>query len=309
MALTLIEAAKIALGRDETLKAAVMELYARNSDVLQYMPFENITGNALAFNREKTLPNVGFRGVNEAYTEGTGKVEPITERLTIAGGDIDVDKFLVDTGGPDQRSTQEALKIKALALSLTKAFIKGDTTTDPKSFDGLQVRLTGDQKIANHASQATPMSLLKLDEMIDAVEEPTHLLMNKSMRRRLTVAARTYTIGGFVTYDVDAFGRRVSKYNDLPILIADKDNENAEILPFTETDPAAGSNGCSIYCVSFNETGIVGLQNGEMDVRDLGELETKPAYRTRIEWYITLAYYRIKAAGRLWGFKDAAITA
>jgi hypothetical protein len=309
MALTLIEAAKIALGKDEAYKAAVMELYAKNSDVLATMPFENITGNALSFNREKVLPGVGFRGVNEAYVESTGKVEPITERLTIAGGDIDVDKFLVDTGGPDQRSTQEALKIKALSLSMTKTVIKGSVLTDPKGFDGFQVRLNGSNLIGNHASSATPLSLLKLDELIDTVDDPTHLIMNKTMRRRLTVAARTYTIGGFVTYDVDSFGRRVTKYNDLPILIADKDETNTDILPFTETDVAGGSVGSSVYCTSFNETGIVGLQAAEMDVRDLGELETKPAYRTRIEWYITLAMYRPFAGARLYGFIDKAITA
>lgn len=308
MAQTLIEAAKIALGKDETYKAAVMELYAKNSDILMTMPFENITGNALSFNREKTLPGVGFRGLNEAYSESTGKVDPVTERLTIAGGDIDVDKFIVDTGGDDQRSTQEALKIKALSLSMTKTIIKGSTVTDPKGFDGWQVRLNGNNLVANHATAATPMSLLKLDTLIDTVDDPTHLVMNKTMRRRLTVAARTYTVGGFVTYDVDAFGRRVTKYNDLPILIADKDETNTDILPFTETDNAAGSVGSSIYCNSFNETGVVGLQSAEMDVRDLGELETKPCYRTRVEWYITLAMYRPFAAARLWGFIDGIVT-
>jgi hypothetical protein len=309
MALTLVEASKIALGRDETLKATIMELYARNSDLLMTLPFEDITGNSLAFNREKTLPGVAFRGLNEGYTESTGKVERILEALAIGGGDVDVDKFLVDTGGADQRAVQEALKVKALSLNLTKTFIKGDVATDPKSFDGLQVRLTGDNLIANSSSAATGLSLIKLDEGIDAVEDPTHILMNKTMRRNLTVAARTYTIGGFVTYDVDSFGRRVTKYNDLPILIADKDESNSDILAFDETDCAAGTSGSSIYILSFNDTGVVGLQSSEMDVRDLGELDTKPVYRTRIEWYITLAIYRIKAAARVWGFVSSTVLA
>ena len=41
MALTLVESSKIAMGRDEDLKATVMELYARSSDILQYLPFDN----------------------------------------------------------------------------------------------------------------------------------------------------------------------------------------------------------------------------------------------------------------------------
>lgn len=307
MALTLVESAKIALGRDEVLKATIMELYASNSDILQYMPFTNISGNALAFNREKTLPTIGFRGVNEGYTEGTGEVDNITESLSIAGGDVDVDKFLVDTGGPDQRAVQEALKIKALSLSMTKEIIKGDVTSTPKGFDGFQVRCTGSQLISNStAASGAGLSLAKLDEVIDAVEQATHIVLNKALRRRITQAARTSTVGGYVTYDVDNFGVRVTKYNDLPLLIADKDNTDTDILPFSETAASGSSVTSSLYVVSFNETGVVGLQNAEMSVRDLGELETKPVYRTRIEWYVAMAIMRPRALARLRYIQDAA---
>lgn len=309
MALTLVESAKIALGRDEVLKATVMELYAKSADVLQYMPFEGISGNSLAFNREKTLPNAGFRGVNEGYTEGTGELDKILESLCIAGGDLDVDKFLVKTAGADQRAVQEAMKIKALSLSLGKNVVKGDVSTTPKAFDGLQARLTGDQKIVANASANAALSLNKLDELIDAVDEPTHLIMNKAMRRRLTAAARNYTVGGFITYDHDEFGRRVTQYNDLPILIADKDETYTDVLPFTESGGGSTAECTSIYCVSFNETGVVGLQNGDMDVTDLGEIDTKPVFRTRIEWYVTLSIMRPRAAARLYGLRNAAVTA
>jgi hypothetical protein len=308
MALTLVEAAKIAMGRDETLKATIMDLYARSSDFLQYMPWETITGNALSFNREKTLPNAGFRGLNEAYTEGTGELERITESLAIAGGDLDVDVMLVNTTGVDQRSVQESMKIKALSLAMTKEFIKGDVVSTPKSFDGLQTRCTGDQLIAA-GSTTCSLSLTKLDELIDAVEDPTHLVMNKTMRRRLSAAARLPTVGGYITYDLDSFGRRITKYNDLPILLIDKDNTNTDILPFTETGAASVADSTSIYCVSFDDTGVVGLQSGEMDVRDLGEIDTKPVLRTRVEWYVTLAILRPKAAARLWSIDDIAVSA
>jgi hypothetical protein len=306
MALSLVESAKIALGRDEVLKATIMELYAKSSDMLQYLPFEGITGNALKFDREQTLPTAAFRGVNEGYTEGTGTVEKVVESLAIAGGDLDVDVFLVKTGGVDQRGVQEAMKVKALSLSTTKTLIKGSVLTDPKEFDGLQVRLTGDQLIAGSTGA---MGLTELDELIDAVEDPTHLLMNKAMRRRLTAAARATAVGGYITYDVDAFGRRVTKYNDLPILIADKDNTNTDIMPFTEAGASSTASCTSIYCLSFAENGVVGLENGGMDVRDMGELETKPVYRTRVEWYITLAVMRARAAARLYSVRDYPIVA
>lgn len=312
MALTLIESAKLALGRDEALKATVMELFAKNSDILQYLPFEDIQGNSLKFNREKTLPGVAFRGVNQGYTESTGEVEPVVESLAIAGGDLDVDMFLIRTGGDGQRSTHEQMKIKALSLSLTKAIIKADVTSDPKSFDGLQVRCTGDQLIEASATTIyAALSLAKLDATIDAVEDPTHLLMNKTMRRLLSAAARTASVGGYITYDLDAFGRRVTKYNDVPILIVDKDEENEDIMAFDELGPSTSTKATStsIYCVSFAENGVLGLQNAEMDVRDLGEQDSKPVMRTRVEWYVTLAMLRPRSAARLRGIKDATVTA
>lgn len=308
MALTLIEASKIAMNRDEVIKATIMELYARSSDILQYMPFDSISGNAITFNREKTLPTVAFRGINEGYTEGTGQVDRITESLAIAGGDLDVDKFLIKTSGMDQRAVQEAMKVKALALSLTSTIVKGSVITDPKSFDGLQTRVLGDQLIGNGSAVTTAavMSLAKLDEVIDAVDEPSHLLMNKTQKRRLSAAARLTTVGGYITYDLDAFGRRVTKYNDLPIITVDKDNANTDIMPFTETNGAGNAISTSVYCLSFMDSGVLGLQNGSMDVTDLGEIDDKPVFRTRVEWYVTLSIMRPKAAARLWNINNGA---
>jgi len=299
MALTILEASK--LNEGDTYLSGVIDKFAQSSDILLNLPFMEISGNALKYNIEETLPGIGFRGVNGSYTESTGIINPQTENLVIAGGDLDVDKFIVDTMGADQRSVQEAMKIKALALAWTKTFIKGDSTTNPKEFDGLQARLTGDALIGNGTAG---LSLLKLDEAIDAVDEPTHILMSKAMRRRLTAAARNQAIGGMVTYEMDAFGRQVTKYNDIPIMIVWKDNDNVDILGFTEA-----SSTTSIYVVSFRDGGVTGIQNGAMDVRDMGELETKPSFRTRVEWYNGFGVFAPRSASRLNLITDAAVTA
>ena len=308
MALTLVEAAKLETG--DVVRSAIIEMYAGSSDILANLPFDNITGNALKYNREGAMPGVGFRGVNEAYTPSTGILNPQTEAPVIAGGDLDVDKFIVDTMGQSQRSVHEGMKVRALGLAWTRKFLKGDVTSDPREFDGLQTRITGDQLIAAGATaNGTPLSLIKLDEAIDQTTNPTHLIMNKAMRRRLTVAARTTTVGGYVTYDVDAFGRRVTKYNDLPILIVDLDNEETAILGFTEACTSGTATGTSIYVVAFAPGAVQGLQNGGIDVRDLGELETSPLYRTRVEWYNGISIMHGRAATRLWSISDAAATA
>lgn len=306
MSLTLVEAAKLS---QDPIQSAIIEMYAMNSDILAALPFQTIQGSALKYNREESLPGIGFRGVNESYTESTGILNPQIEPLVIAGGDLDVDMFILQTMGLNQRSVQENMKAKSLALAWTKAFIKGDSETDPREFDGLQVRLTGDQLIeAGSTNGGDALSLAKLDELIDAVDEPTGLVMNKAMRRLLTAAARDPQVAGYITYDKDALGRRVTKYNDLPILIADKDNENVDILGFNEVGSGgATATATSIYCLSMGDDMLSGIQSQSMDVRDLGELETKPAMRTRVEWYAGIAAFHGRCAARLRGIKNAAV--
>lgn len=308
MALTLIEAAKLNPG--EVIKNAIIELYAGSSDILMNLPFEGINGNALKYNREGKLPGVGFRGVNEGYTASTGILNPMTETLVIAGGDLDVDKFIITTQGANQRAVHEAMKVRALSLAWTAKFIKGDTASDPREFDGLQVRITGSQKIAAGATaNGTALSLEKLDEAIDQTLNPTHLIMNKKMARRFNTAARNTNVSGYVTYDKDALGRRVTKYNDLPILTVDLDNDQNQIITNTEACTSGTATGTSIYVVSMGDGMLTGIQNGSIDVRDLGELQTSPLYRTRVEWYNGIAIYNGRAATRIWSIADAAITA
>jgi hypothetical protein len=308
MALTLVEAAKLNPG--EVKRGAVIELFAQGSDILRTLPFDTIQGNALSYNREEALPGIGFRGVNEAYTESTGVINPVTEPLVIAGGDLDVDRFILETMGQDQRAVQEAMKVKALALRWSQAIIKGDNSVDPRVFDGLQIRLTGTQKIAAGATaNGTALSLAKLDEAIDAVDDPTHLIMNKTMRRLLTAAARDGDVSGYITYGVDEFGRRITQYNELPILIIEQDNAGNEILPFTEAATSGTATATSIYVVSFMEGKLQGIQSSVMSVRDLGELQTQPVFRTRVEWYAGIALFHPRAAARLWSISNAAVTA
>jgi hypothetical protein len=312
MALTLLEAAKLAAGRDEVYVATVMELFAKSSELLQVLPFDTIIGNTYKYNREKILPGVAFRGVNEAYTESTGQVGVEQVTLKIAGGDLDVDSYFVRTTGPAARDNSVALKIKALALYIGKQIIKGNSDTDPKSFDGLQSQITNTTLciVANGATASgDALSLVKLDALCDYCEEPTHLIMPKTLKRYLSAAARLTTVGGYITYELNAFGQRVAYYNGLPIVGVDKDETNAVIMDFTEACASGSSVGTSIYAISTGPTGVKMLQSAPMRVQDLGEMQSKPVFRTRVEWDICLAVERELSAARLRYIKDAAVVA
>ena len=309
-AVTLLQAAEMANGRDEVKRGAIIELFAE-PDLLRVLPFLDIQGGAYSYIQEGQLPGVAFRGINESYTTTSGVVNPQVERLRIAGGDLDVDKSLLKTHGPSIRSTQEAMKVKALALYLAGKLVNGDSQTDAREFDGLRVRIIGDQKIAaGNSAGGDALSLTVLDEAIDAVDGANYLLMSKKMRNRLSAASRQTGVAGFITWDKDDFGKRIAYYNDLPILVTDYDDKNQQVIAFNEACPGGGSTaGTSIYVLAIGDTGVVGLQNGVMEVNDLGEVQDKPVLRTRVEWLISLAVLNGRAAARVWGIKDAPVVA
>lgn len=311
MALTLVEASK-RLPASETLRAATIEVYARQNAILEALPIETINGNALKYNVEQTLPGVSFRGVNESYTESTGVINPVTESLMIVGGELDVDNYIIRTMGADQRTAQVSMKLKALAHNVGHRIIKGDSQTDMREFDGLQARLTGAQRISPNGDGSAggePLSLEVLDEAADAVDNPTHYIMTRTHARLLSAASRATGTTGYVVWDVDDLGRRVMKYNGLPILIADRNADLFATIGFNEADyTGAGSTFASIYCVSFSDGGIVGLQDELPRVTDFGEIQAKPVHRVRMEWYVGLAAMGPRCASRIMGLNSAAVT-
>lgn len=313
-ALTLIEAAKLYISNGEDVRGAVVQMFGESNNVMRYLPFTDINGNALNYAQEGTLPGVAFRGVNESFTPSTGVINPIVEPLRIAGGEVDVDTFIIDTMGMEARSTHEAMKIKAITQDFQRVFFKGDNATNKAEPDGLQNRLTGDQVISNASGSplaAAALSLAKLDETIDAVSNPTHIFMSKALKRRLSAAARSSSISGNIQMGLDQFGASVMLYNGIPVVaIADAADKDT-VLTFTEAASAGSSNAStSIYVVSLMPGMLTGIQSaGGMNVRDLGELDDKPVYRTRVQWYASIALLHSRAAARLRDIIDGAVTA
>lgn len=301
MAVTLLDASRMAA--NDPLKAGIIEQIAMSSNLLNALQFENISGSAIEYTREGVLPTVGARAVNEAYSEDAGQAEKRKVALKIVGGDLDVDKFIVQTMGADVRVTKVQQKIKALAGYIEKLLIKGDETSNSEEFDGLQAILggtAGNQVIDNGAAG---LSLAKLDEAIDAVENPNMILLNKNLIRRLVTASRSTSVGGTVNYEVNNFGQRITTYNGIPLIPIDKDNTETAILPFTEASSTS-----SIYIVNASAGVYTGIENQGIQVRDLGELDTKPVYRTRVEWYLNHAVWHKRGAARLMKITDAAVT-
>ncbi len=293
--LNLLEWAKL---NPTPLTAGVVEIIVANNPVLARMAFESINGPAYVWNKEDTLPGIAFRGINESFTESTGVIQPDTEVLKIAGGDSDYDKFLLatGTGSASARSVHDQMKAKALALVWLRTFFDGNSEANPREFDGLNARLTGAQHIAL-ASGGAQLTLKNVNALIDAVVgTPSVLLMNKAVQRKITDLAQGTPN---ITYGQDALGRRMAIYAGVPIGVVEEDETGKDILGFDENDGASNLDTASMYAVAFGPDRVKGIQNAPIDVRDLGEIDTKPAERTRIEWYASFVAKHPKAAARL----------
>jgi hypothetical protein len=122
---------------------------------------------------------------------------------------------------------------------------------------------------------------------------PDAIFLSKRTRCKLSNLRRAS--GNLLETDVDQFGRRALFYDGIPLLVDD-------FISDAQTQGSSGAVCSSIFCVKFGmDTGILGLENGGIQVEEVGELETKDATRWRIKWYTGMAAFSALGFSRLKG--------
>ncbi len=306
MALTLAEASKLS---NDILMQGVVETIVKDSPVLQRLPFIEIVGNGLTYNRENTLPSIDFYDVGDTWSESTPTFTQLTANLKIMGGDADVDNFLKATRNniQDLEAAVIELKAKALQQKFEETFIYGESSVNAKQFDGLKKLINtgtaGSQVIAMGATGAA-LTLAKLDELIDAVKggKPDLLLMSRRSRRKINALVRA--AGGMTETDQDKWGNFMQLWDSVPIGVNDWILDTHVLAGSVETATTGGT--CStIYAVQFGEGALSGLTSpGYLHAEPVGPLETKDATRTRVKWYVSLALFSAVKAAALIGVQD-----
>lgn len=293
--LTLAESAKLS---QDMLQRGVIETIIEESPVFDWLSFISVEGNSFKYNQENTLPNASFFAVNATWTEGTATFTQKTASLAILGGDADVDNFVQRTRSNlnDQRAIQTLLRAKSVARKFEDSFIAGDVTVDSNAFDGLRRLCVAGQEIEAGANGAA-LTLGMVDQLIDRVKggKPDLLLASKRTRRKLKAllqASAHYVESG------EEFGRQVMLYDGIPVLVSD-------FQPDTEVQGSETA-ASSMWALQFSEAdGLAGLQNGGIEVIDVGQLESKDATRVRLRWYCGLALLRDTAIARLKGINGS----
>lgn len=274
------------LSQEDMLRGVIEEIIVRD-DLLALLPFSRVDGKALVYIRELTNSEGTFLDVNEVVPEGASEVEEIVTKLRIIAGDVDVDNFLNETMSDtnSQLALQIALKAKGMATTFRRALVTGDSTVNPKQFDGLEKLVTDTGNFIEAGVNGAAVSLSILDELVDKLtgKKPDAFVMRSGTLRALKALWRAAggNTGGML--QVDNYGQ-MPAHDGVPIIIND-------FIPVK----AQGSNAntTSIYAVRLNEVdGLHGLYGGAsagVRVEDIGTVQNKDATRTRLKWYVGLA--------------------
>ena len=273
----------------------IVETIITESQVLQFLPFMELNGNSLIYNQEATLSGSSWYAPSDVWTEQAVTVAQKSAALKILGGDVDVDNFLNQTFRNPNELRAEAVnkKAKAIAYGFNDAFFNGSGSSNQPT--GIKLLCTGGQTRSLGANGAAP-TLDDFDALIDMVKpgKPHALFMSKRTRRGLKKLRRA--MNNVLDENITQFGQRVEFYDGIPIIVDDN---------ISDAETVGTSTDCSrIYAAQFGYgQGIMGLMNGMPQADEIGNLETKDAFRTRIKWYCGLLNFRDLALAMMTGVR------
>ncbi|MCO5218961.1 MAG: phage major capsid protein [Thermomicrobiales bacterium] len=292
MAITKVEAAKLS---NDLILRGVIETVIAESHVLNYLPFMQVTGTSVTYNRESSMPAAAFYVPGDTWTEATPTFTQHIAQLAILGGDADVDNFLQATYADTNDIEAEVIanRAKSVAYAFSDSFFNGDTSVNVKNFDGLHKLISAPQTVTAGANGAA-LTLGMMDELIDRVQpgKPDLLFMSKRTRRKLKDLRRSS--GNVLETGINQFGQQVEFYDGIPLVVDDFIKDDRTL--------GSGNNLSTIYAVRFGQgSGVMGLEHNGIAIERVGELETKDATRTRIKWYCGLALFNTIGAAKLEG--------
>lgn len=312
MSITLAESAKLS---NDVVLQGVIETVIRDSPVLQYMPFIEIQGNGLTYNRETALADAVWHAPLGDWTTNTAPAfDQLTATLAVLGRNADIDSFIKQTRSNVQDIEAAVLELaaKSIRLEFERAFIYGTTTAylgmsaNANSINGL-IRLiatgTASSQVIAAGATGASLTLSMIDQLIDAVQGgPPHLLlMSKRSRRRINALARA--AGNNLEVGKGLLGEFVQFYNGIPIGVSDFILNTHVLTGSVETAVTGGANS-TIYAIQFGEGAICGASNGGIQIEPIGMLEGKDAMRYRLKWYVGLADFCIQRRAALIGVQD-----
>lgn len=293
---TLAESAKLA---QNTLIAGVIENVITINRMFEVLPFDGISGNAIAYNRENVLGAVETRDVAETISAGKAAATftQVTSTLTTIVGDAEVNGLIQATrssDGNDQTAVQIASKAKSAGRKYQDMLINGSGSGS--EFNGL-INLCVAGQTVDTGTNGAALSFDFLDNLLDLVTDKDGAVDYITMHARTlrSYKALLRGLGGASIGEVVRLpsGTEVPAYSGVPIFRNDW-------IPINQTK-GSGSAQTTIFAGTLDDGsqshGISGLTAARMagiSVVDVGESETKDEHIWRVKWYAGLALFSEK---------------
>lgn len=286
---TLVESAKLS---QDQLVAGVIENIVTVNPIYSVFPFQEIEGNALAYNRENVLGDVQRLAVGGTITaKAAATFTQVTTSLSTIVGDAEVNGLIQATRSNilSQKATQIASKAKSAGRAFQSDMINGD---------GISPNIEGLLSLSNNAAttgaNGKTLDFDVMDELMDLVKSKDGQV-DFFMFPARTVRAYLALLRGLGGASINETvmlpgGKMVPAYRQVPIFTND-------YIPINQTK-GTGSSQTTLIAGNFDDgsqtVGISGLTaSGSSGIRieDVGVSATKDETITRVKWYCGLAVF------------------
>lgn len=309
MAVTLAQA-KLNVQTD--LDSMVIDEFRKSSFLMDNIPFHDCVsptggGSTLTYGytRLVTQPTAAFRQINEEYTPAEVQKQRYNVDLKVFGGSFEVDRIIAGMGGiANEVTLQMQQKIKAASALFSDTVISGNSTTDAKTFDGLDVALTGSSTEYNKSTAIDLSTAAKVDEnykqFVDMMDEflmmldgePSFIAGNTKLIAKIRAIARR--VGQYQTTK-NELGQEISMYGNIPLVdLGAKPGKNDPIVATNESGET------SLYVARFGMDGFHAVSMaGQIPARTwMPDFSTAGAVKKgEVEMVAAVALKATKAAG------------
>lgn len=298
---TLVESAKLS---QDMLIAGVIESIVTVDRFFEILPFLEVEGNALAYNREATMGDVENLAVGGTIVaKAAATFTKVTTSLTTIIGDAEVNNLIQTTRSnfTDQKAAQVMSKAKNIGLTYRDQYINGTGASDTvQGLISLVAAAAASQTLApsgrdgGAGTNGDQLTFLVMDELIDIVKDKNGIVdyfqMNSRSIREFFVLLRAQ--GGASIQETITLpsGATVPGYRGVPIFR----NDNIPIDQTVGSNTAASQVFAGTLDDGSNSVGISGLTAvGESGIRvsEIGEHQSKDESITRVKFYCGFALF------------------
>lgn len=299
---------------------AVLRGILEPGEVWDKLPVKKVSSLEVRNRRWKSLPTPQFAHIGDSYGSGGGKTEAVSYGLKVLGHDLDIPKVFDEETDHivDPKALQTEMVLTGICYLLNKQLFNGDEASTPAGFDGLK-RISADMLARQNIDASTfapgaGATFLDLrNGGADSATRQAFLDILAKAHRRLERDGRNWSGGpstfppalmvmnenmydlveamirreGLLRVTTDQFDRTVSQWRNMPFVDAgfgDMDG-NTYVIANDHDVPGAATPTTSIYFLLLDPDKHIGvLQTRGLDVRKIGELQSGPVIRYRIDW-------------------------